>query len=30
MEETIMIICLVVLVIFFFSPYDLTMDEDEL
>jgi hypothetical protein len=30
MEEIIMIICLIVLIILFFSPYDLTIDEDEL
>jgi hypothetical protein len=30
MEETIIITCLIVLAIFFFSPYDLTIDEDEL
>jgi len=29
MQELFLIICLVVLVAFFFSPYELTMEEDD-
>jgi hypothetical protein len=29
MQELFLIICLIVLVAFFFSPYELTMEEDD-
>jgi hypothetical protein len=29
MQEVVMIICVIALIVFFFSPYDLKMDEDD-
>lgn len=29
MQELFLIICLIILVAFFFSPYELTMEEDD-
>jgi len=29
MEEVTMVVCIIALVFFFFSPYELTIDEDD-